>query len=181
MLFVSNTTRLTKANLANARDAKLGVLASSEKPLYGEMELEFNLSWVLVGPNDTIPDWVGTVTIDGSEYPMAFFNIGLGNPFVEPLEGRVIFFGEIWRIYNWMIFDPVSQILLGDVLLWGYDEGVVTSANSKYQMNGNVEEALGTFAEWEGRNVHMSGIIEWYVSGPAAGAPHFAPGTFRIN
>ena len=100
--------------------------AEAEKPLYGEMELEFNLGWVLVGPNDTIPDWVGTVTIDGSEYPMAFFNIGLGKPFVEPLEGRVIFFGEIWRIYNWMTFDPVSQFYL--VM---YFSGVMTKGWSR--------------------------------------------------
>jgi hypothetical protein len=44
-------------------------------------------------------------------------------------------------------------------------------------MNGNVEGAFGDFAGWEGRSVHMKGIIEWYPFG----APHYAPGTFRIN
>ena len=44
-------------------------------------------------------------------------------------------------------------------------------------MNGNVEEANGDFEQWIGRNVFMSGVIEWYPFG----APQYAPGTFRIN
>ncbi len=45
-------------------------------------------------------------------------------------------------------------------------------------MNGFVTETNEDFTEWLGRNVHMSGVIEWYLD---LGAPHFAPGTFRIN
>ncbi len=44
-------------------------------------------------------------------------------------------------------------------------------------MNGIVEEASGGFAIWLGHTVHMSGYIIWYDFG----APHYAPGTFRIN
>ena len=147
--------------------------AQAEKPLYGEMELEFNLGRIAGSPA-----WVGEITIDGSPYPMAFFNIGSGKPFVVPAKGSVVFFGEIWKIYDWMTFDFVSQTLVeGPVLLWGTDEGVVTFANGKYRMNGSVEGASGNFVGWEGRNVHMSGAIEFYPFG----APHFGPGTFRIN
>ena len=157
--------------------------ANADKPLYGVMDLEFNLGWP--GPQDAIPDWFGVITIDGEEYPMAFFNIGTGKPFVDPskqpllaLGGHVIFFGEIWKIYESASFDFDTQELVeGPVLLEGTDEGVVTLANSTYRMNGRVEEASLPFEDREGRNVHMSGIIEWHTFG----APNFAPGTLRIN
>lgn len=65
----------------------------------------------------------------------------------------------------------------GEIVLSGYDSGIVTVKNSKYHMNGDVQVAEGDFADWLGRNVHMSGLIEWYPFE----APHFAPGVFRIN
>jgi len=72
---------------------------------------------------------------------------------------------------------PTQELLHGDVLMWGDDEGVVGLANSKYRMNGRVQAAYDYFAAWQGRNVHMSGMTEWYPFG----APHFAPGVLRIN
>jgi len=150
--------------------------ANAEKPLYGVMDLEFNLGWSV--PSSSIPEWVGTITIDDDPYGMAFFNSDSGKPFGDPFTGSVLFFGEIWVIYEWVDFDFDTQELShGDVLLWGYDEGLVTLTNSTYRMNGRVEEASPPFEDREGRNVHMSGIIEWYTFG----APHFAPGTLRIN
>ncbi|MFX0079233.1 MAG: hypothetical protein ACFE8O_08340, partial [Candidatus Hermodarchaeota archaeon] len=65
-----------------------------------------------------------------------------------------------------------------ELVMWGYDEGITNMANTKYHMSGNIEEASGVFEKYDGRNVHMSGIIIWYEEMPA---PHFAPGTFRIN
>jgi hypothetical protein len=51
-------------------------------------------------------------------------------------------------------------------------------------MNGEIDVANAPFAEWLGRNVHMSGVITWQVldtpDGPIV-APETAPGTFRIN
>ena len=64
--------------------------ASARKPLRGTMDLEFNLLWP--GPQQTdIPDWVGTITIDGAEYGMAFFAIGSGKAF-DDVPGKVHFF-----------------------------------------------------------------------------------------
>jgi hypothetical protein len=147
----------------------------AKKPIMGTMDLEFNLSWP--GPQADIPDWVGTVTIDSSEYGMAFFCIGSGKPFADD-PGKVHFFEEIWVIYDYLEFDFGTQELnYGQILFWGYDKGVVSLANSHYVMNGNVEEAHGDFAIWQGHNVHMSGDIVWYEFG----APHYAPGTFQIN
>ena len=148
----------------------------AQQPLYGYMDLEFNLDWP--GPGPDIPDWVGTITINGVDYPMAFFNIGSGKPFDDPFTGNALQFGEIWKIYDWMTFDFVSQTLVeGPILLWGTDEGVTTFADSGYRMNGTVGGAAGLFDGLLGRRVHMSGTIEWYPSG----APHYAPGTFRVN
>ena len=86
-----------------------------------------------------------------------------------------------------MTFDFETQVLdYGQILLWGYDVGqtCLNGKNYNYHMNGHVEEANGAFEVWEGRNVHMSGEIEWQEietpGGPAL-APHYAPGTFRIN
>jgi hypothetical protein len=153
---------------------------SAKKPLIGTMDLQFNLAWP--GPQDVIPDWVGTVIIDDVEYGMVFFAIGTGKPFETDRPGSAFFFGEIYVIYfeleftfdkdgNLAVFEP------GEVALWGYDVGLTNLKNSKYHMNGNVEEAFGSFTTWIGSNVHMSGVIEWYPFG----APQFAPGTFHIN
>lgn len=130
------------------------------------------------GPQTDIPDWVGTITIHGSEYGMAFFCFGSGKAFDDFLKGEVHFFEEIWVIYDWMTFDFETQELeYGEILLLGYDFGQTNIANSRYRMNGVVEEAFGDFAAWQGYTVHMSGEIIW--SGP--GVPHYAPGIFRIN
>lgn len=154
------------------------------KPLRGTMDLQFNLGWP--GPQEAIPDWVGTITIDGEVYGMLFFAIGSGKAFVTPpYKGNNIhFFEEIWEIYDMANFQfefnedgVLTLLVVGQPFLWGYDEGQTNLKTSKYHMNGNVEEACGDFSMWEGRSVHMSGIIEWYPFG----APQYAPGTFRIN
>lgn len=150
--------------------------ADAKKPLVGEMDLNFNLSWT--EPGTEVPIWVGTVTIDDVAYGMAFFNIGSGKPFAANPSPAVLFFGEIWEIYDagTGVMDPAA-FERGDILLAGLDAGVVSFANSKYRMNGSVEVANGGFSTWAGRNVHMSGIIEF----DTAGVPQFAPGEFRIN
>lgn len=163
-----------------------------EKP-QGEMNLEFNLDWFVIGPQTFVPDWVGTITIDDKEYGMLFFAFGSGMPFVTPpyKGGHIHFFEEIWAIYDnggdFEItlpngnFDDWAQWLPENnpetLVLRGYDRGITNILNSKYHMSGYVEEAFEEFAGWEGRNVFMSGIIIWYPNG----APNLAPGTFRIN
>ena len=164
----------------------------AKKPLIGTMDLEFNVDWFLVGPQKAVPDWVGTIAIDGETYGMLFFAFGSGKPFTaDPPGGSVHFFEEIWAIYD-TDFDLTSLIPSSsatdweywlpsnhpeELALWGYDNGQTNLVNSNYHMTGNVEEAFGDFSIWEGRNVYMSGEIIWYETG----GPHFAPGTFRIN
>lgn len=168
------------------------VPAQAKKPLVGTMALEFNLLWP--GPQADIPDWAGNITFNGDEYRMLFFAIGSGKAFTED-PGKVHFFSEIWAIYNTTVDDFTTLLPSNEkrdwagwlpsatpvgLVLWGYDAGVVAWQNDKYRMNGNVTEASKPFEAWEGRNVHMSGIIEWQeIDGKVA--PHHAPGTFRIN
>lgn len=141
----------------------------AKKPLYGEMDLVFNPLWP--GPSETIPDWTGTITINGMDYGMVFFNFWSGKPFANPFKGNpdkpVIFFGERWEIFDWDT---------GELLLWGYDEGVSTSVNNTFRMNGIVIGAFGPFAGWEGRKVHMSGVIV-----PDSTGLTITDGPFRIN
>jgi hypothetical protein len=163
--------------------------AQAKNPLYGAMDLEFNTAWP--GPQDEVPDWVGAITIDGEEYGMLFFAIGSGKAFDDNLKGNVHFFEEIWAIYD-TDFDLTSLIPSSsaadweywlpcnhpdELVLWGYDQGQTNIRTSKYHMTGSVEEAFNEFSAGEGRNVYMSGVIEWYETG----GPHYAPGTLRIN
>jgi hypothetical protein len=156
--------------------------AATATPRYrvtGAMDLQYNLCWP--GPQDVQPDWVGTITIEDVAYPMAFFNIGTGKPFAES-PGKVVHFEEIWTVYTSLdyAFDEdgcLAEFVPGSVLLSGGDEGVVTLANSTYRMNGSVEVANAPFTDLLGRNVHMSGVIEWYPFG----APQYAPGVWRTS
>lgn len=156
------------------------VPANAKKPLTGTMDLQFNLGWT--APSEVVPDWVGTITIDGDEFGMAFFNTGSGKPFADN-PSDVVFFEETWVIYETLSFEfnevdgTLDTFVPGAVALSGYDVGIVTPANSKYHMNGDVRETNDAFSMWMDRSVHMKGQIEWYPFG----APQFAPGTFRIN
>ena len=160
--------------------AGFGNTVEARQPLFGDMDLQFNLAWP--GPNETIPDWVGTITIDEDEYGMAFFATGSGKPFAADPSSSVHFFEETWVIYDELdfTFNPdgtLATFVPGDVVLSGYDAGITNMKNSKYHMNGYVDVAEGDFADWMGRSVHMMGLIEWYPFE----APQFAPGVLRIN
>ena len=124
----------------------------------------------LIGVMDLtfMPGWDGTITFeDGSIYGIRFIHLS------DKMTGVAYHFGERWEIY-----DPQNPT---NVLMAGDDEGVSPGPKfpdpTKYVMNGNVTDAYGDFAEWLGRNVHMSGVITYDESGN----PLTAPGTFRTN
>jgi hypothetical protein len=138
-----------------------------------------------VGPQEEIPDWVGTVTLDGETYGIAFFNTGTGKPFAEK-PGRNLFFEETWTVYEELDFAFEDGFLVtfepGDVLMSGYDSGVSVSANSTFRMSGDIRVANGEFAAWLGRGAHMMGAMELYPPDhDHAGLPHRASGPFRAN
>jgi hypothetical protein len=169
--------------------------ALAKKPLIGYMNLEFNLAWLpaLGGPGyqKVVPDWVGEITIGEKTYGMLFFAFETGKPFDDPTgNSNRLFFGEIWAIYdvskdefpdipnnNFDDWDDWNPETCEDCVMYGYDAGLTNLANSKYHMGGYVIYANGDFAGWEGRRVHMSGLIEWYPNG----APYKAPGILRLN
>ncbi|MHA2426262.1 MAG: hypothetical protein ACXAEF_15850 [Candidatus Thorarchaeota archaeon] len=159
----------------------------AKKHVIGSMELEFNVLWP--GPQTVIPDWVGTITFEGdaTEYGMAFFAFGSGKPFGGKTTGMAFFFAEIWTIYEWvdLVTDPdgSQHVEHGPIFMSGVDYGVTKLANSKYHMNGDIQ-IDDLFGKYVGRNVHMSGIIEWQEIQTPDGivvVPKAAPGTFRIN
>jgi len=164
------------------------ISAQAEKPLYGVMDLQFNHEcWV--GPSSEIPDWTGTMMIDGTgPYTIVFYNTGSGKPFGLPFKGQafpdqtVVFFGETWALYDWANFDCGApgpgdeQFDFGVLHLSGTDEGVSTTVNGKFQANGIVNEASGDFAKWLGRKMHMSGVIV-----PGSTGLTVTAGIFRLN
>ena len=140
--------------------------------LVGTMDLNFTFGeW----PEE--PVWVGTIDFeDDGVFGIRFFHL---SPFRDFSQASP--FEEIFEIYD-----------LGNpdlIYLRGPDVGVTTTANKppedcKYRMNGEIEEALEPFEGWQGRRVHMSGVITWQIletpDGPVV-APATAPGIFRIN
>lgn len=134
------------------------VIAVNAKPLYGEMAL-FKPP---IGPSH--PEWgplswSGTISgdINGKIY---FYKTG------SKVVGNVKHFWEVW-----LITDDV-----GDMLLMGTDKGVVSLANMKYRMNGEVTGAAPQYVHLIGRNVHMSGCV---IS--ISPTVKHAPGDFRVN
>ena len=146
--------------------------ATANEPVRGTMDLEWNPCWTETG--DVVPDWVGTITFGEDEYGMAFFNIGTGKAFDET-GGLAGFFEEVYRIYDGLV-PLVGKCFVpdpADVLLWGYDRGMFNGATAKYHMSGTVvdADADGPFAGFDGRGVHMSGLI----------VDDTAPGVLRIG
>lgn len=147
--------------------------ADARQPLRGDMELYFNVGFVIQQGCTTVT-WAGTIDIDGETYGMAFFPTG------SRQTGEAFHFEENWMIYDEPFgFDGPGLLMecpTGDVVLAGYDSGV-TSPNAKYRMSGAVEVALEEFEGWDGRRVHMDGDIGY----DATGVPLTAPGWFRLN
>lgn len=148
--------------------------ADARQPLRGDMELNFNVGFVIQEGCTTVT-WAGTIDIDGETYGMAFFPTG------SRQTGEAFHFEENWVIYDAPFgFDAPGLLMecpMGDVVLAGYDSGV-TSPNAKYRMSGAVEVALEEFDGWDGRRVHMDGYI---VYDQTTGVPLTAPGSFRLN
>lgn len=138
------------------------------------MNLSFVLPWNRLYPELT---WEGTITIDGNNYYMKFDHLS-GPP-------RDYSQASPFEEYFYII-DGNSNIVLA-----GPDAGVTVLANklpdpTKYVMNGRIEIANDPFADWLGRPVHMSGVINWQFVIPPGETepglfPETAPGTFRIN
>jgi len=113
--------------------------------------------------------WNGTINFgDQGIYGLTFISPEFPVP-----HGQSSHFEEQFLIYelgsDWQIEE--------NVYLRGHNVGVMSEANSKFRANGEVTEAYGSFAEWQGCKVHISGE----VINSDTGFPVAASGLFRIN
>jgi hypothetical protein len=164
---------------------------SADPPMRGTMDLTLNLGPPDGSPPANCPEiaWLGTITFGDDVYDMTFVPVGTGKPFDEDPNTSIHFFEEIWTIYELGTFDYQFTEIDGVHILTacndtdavpvlsGHDSGTTSIKASRYRMNGEVDFADGPFAGLEGHKVHMSGTVEWYPFG----APHFAPGDFRLK
>jgi hypothetical protein len=145
----------------------------------GNVDLAWNDCWQ--GPSDEVPDWVGTVDIDGSVYDMVFFNLGDGRPPQQDApEGHGAFI-EIWAVYDGLelAYDDACAPLTyeGDLVMWGHDAGLSDREAQAYSMTGAVVEAFGDHADLAGESMFMSGTFTLTDEG----APLTAPGVIEIG
>ena len=148
-------------------DQVTNTMAKKPAPnLIGEAVIDFSL---------TPPTfWNGTIDfgVDG-KYGMTFIShdaprdYSQASPFYEDF---VIYkLGTDWTVQE-------------NVIMKGWNAGVVTYANKdpepvKFHANGEIVEAYGSFKMWEGRKVHMQGMVYW----ESVNVPDVAISTFRIN
>lgn len=157
----------------------VGPAAMAQDKVTGEFDLSWNGCWE--GPGDEVPDWIGTVDLDGDVYDMVFFNLGDGRP---PLsqdlpEGSGAFI-EIWAVVDGLeiTYDEecATETYEGDLVMWGHDAGVSVYDAQEYAMTGAIVEAFGDYADLVGCDVAMSGTF----TVDEQGNPLTAPGVIEI-
>jgi len=145
----------------------------------GEYDLAWNTCWP--GPQDEVPDWIGTVDIDGDVHDIVFFLLGNGRPPGQELPEGSGAFIEIWAIYDGFdaTFDDecALEALEGDLVIWGHDAGVSNYDAQEYAMTGTVVEGFGDYSDLAGADVVMSGTF----TVDDEGNPLTAPGTIEIG
>ncbi|MGD8486347.1 MAG: hypothetical protein PVH07_06880 [Chloroflexota bacterium] len=150
--------------------------ALAQDKVTGEFDLDWNGCWQ--GPGDEIPDWIGTIDLDGNVYDMLFWNLGDGRPPNNDLAGAFI---EIWAVIDGLeiTFDEecVMETFAGDPVIWGHDAGVSDFDAQTYAMTGTIVEAFGDYADLAGQPVAMSGTFTL----DADGNPLTAPGILEIG
>ena len=144
---------------------------------------EFELTWngCFAGPGDEVPDWVGTIDMDGDLYDMVFFNLGDGRPPNHDLAAPLGSFIEIWAVYDGLdiAYDEecATETYEGDLIMWGHDAGIGDDDAMAYAMTGTVVEAFGDYVGLTGESVAMSGTFTVTDDG----APLTAPGVLEIG
>jgi hypothetical protein len=132
-------------------------------------------------PSTEVPDWIGTVELEGRTLDLLFFNVGSGRPPTEPLEEPAFSVNEIWAIYDGLELtfdeDCAVKTFEGSALLWGHDYGVADFTESPdYLLGGLVREARGVFADLAGRRIEFRGSVVMGEAGPES-----SPGEVAIG
>lgn len=131
---------------------------SAKNPLRGEQVLALNQDAEgnrgLYGCPDI--SWFGAIVIDDTTYGMALYDIGSVFP------GKTQHWEEDWRIFT-EEFMVASGLLVdcepGDVVLSGYEKGVIAFTHTTFHMTGIVEDASDPFEEWIGRRSYQEGEV----------------------
>ena len=119
--------------------------------------------------------WNGTITFGDVTYGITCISYDPPRDYSQASP-----FYEDFYIYELgTIFDLTNPT---NVYMKGWEAGVVTYANKdpepvKFHANGKIEEAYGPFEGWQGRNVHIKGLVYWVE----VGLPAYAASKFRIN
>jgi hypothetical protein len=157
----------------------LAPAAMAEDKAEGAFDLAWNECWP--GPNDEVPDWVGTIDMDGDVHDMVFFLLGDGRPPNHDLAEPLGAFIEIWAIYDGLeiTYDEecARETYAGDLVMWGHDAGVTDWGAMEFAMTGTVVEGFGDYADLAGTDVAMSGT----ATVDDDGNPLTAPGVLEIG
>jgi hypothetical protein len=153
--------------------------AMAQYPVEGEFDLTWNECYGQP-PDQEMPNWIGTVDIDGAVYDILFWNVGSGWPPghapVEPFAP----FNEVWAVYDGLelVFggDCAMETLQGDLVLWGHGAGLLDRDTMEYTATGNVVEAFAGFDGLAENGVSMSGSVEAADDGTRT-----SPGTLQIG
>jgi hypothetical protein len=166
MLYIGCSDNNPATPQLNQSDQVTNTLAKKPVPnLTGEVDTDFVPDGNPVG---TDYYWNGIITIDGEPYGMRFLSL-------TPPRGYsgAFPFKERFEIYENGFLGVPEHLLLE-----GPNHGVVSFANDRFRANGKIEVANAPFEMWDGRNVHISGIVTWAIEDIL---PAGATGTFRIN
>lgn len=153
----------------------LAPVAVGQDRLSGPMDLQWNACYG-APPSEEIPDWIGTVELDGKVYDVLFFNVGTGRPPTDRVAEPQLSVHELWVLYDGLelVFDEecALQTFEGSAVMWGHDYGGANFAEGpEFHMAGTVLEAFGEFADLVGSPMEVSGIVEFTEEGAPSGAP----------
>jgi hypothetical protein len=131
---------------------------SAKNPLRGEQVMALNQddqgNFGLYGCPGI--SWFGAIVLDDTTYGMALY------PISDVFPGGTQHWEENWTIFSeeFMVEgDELVSCEPGDVVLSGYEKGVIAFALPTFHMTGIVEDASGPYEEWIGRRSYQEGEV----------------------
>jgi hypothetical protein len=152
---------------------------SAKNPLRGEQVLALNQdadgNFGLYGCPEI--SWFGAIVINDTTYGMALY------PISSVFPGKTQHWEENWTIFSgeFTVEDgELVNCVPGDVVLSGWEKGVIAFALPTFHMTGIVEDASDLFEEWIGRRSYQEGEVG-LVSVAGLENVFGYTGSFRLN